>query len=566
MPVWGWSPPGTEVQVLFGDQRKRTRADDGGTWSLTLDPLEASHEERTLRVTCGDATVAVERVLVGEVWLASGQSNMQWLASKCNVGRVLQRELAERVVLTAPGVTEPRGVAYGTAGIGWQPNLYNQALLPMTPFIVYDQEHVTRETWPDDPLQIAGVTPDPASGGLRNEWRKMPILSTQFRDNGVLQAGVPITFWGSVLHDHGFEAEGEGVIEFRFGDIERTIPVMPGPSIVELGPASTRFSGGKEWRVTVPAMEPSDVPRTLSVTFKIDGEVAHERVITGLVVGDVWVVAASQGDYVLPEGSAPSSDAVRVLRRRAKRWASPAPSRYSIAVSRTPKTRYSSAWLPAEEDLPGRIGALLHARTGHPVGVIFLQSGEGRDVAPPPLASWIPFPALETTPGLEDEFTKISSGYPGYAAYDENMRRYVGAWRSYWSEYVPAMISERRVPDGAAWGVLPARAAAESSSSASQAYNCMVHSFTPAAVAGIVFLSGPGMVLDEGELFGDQLTSLVRSWKDGFGSDPPVIFTQPSAALAPRATRPTQVQGRHVAVEIDAWSDVSGVFEALLGG
>ena len=95
------------------------------------------------------------------------------------------------------------GVCYATGGGGFQPNLYNTALLPTTPFIYYDDKLVTSETWPDEELNVAGVEVDPESVGKVAVWYKMPLLSTQFRENAVLQAGQPITFWGSVLHDYG---------------------------------------------------------------------------------------------------------------------------------------------------------------------------------------------------------------------------------------------------------------------------------------------------------------------------------------------------------------------------
>ncbi|MBL7222911.1 MAG: hypothetical protein ISS72_03565, partial [Candidatus Brocadiae bacterium] len=179
----------------------------------------------------------------------------------------------DTVVLTSPKVKSPRGVSYATGGVGFRPNVYNRALLPMTPFIYYDNKLVTAETWPDEELKIDGVVPDPDAVGTKYEWRKMPLLGTQFRDNAVLQAGVPITLWGSAVHDFGYEAEGEAAIKFSFAGIEKTIPVAAGPSIVTLGPGQTRFPSGKEWRVTLPPMEASAEPKTLKVTFTIDGEV-----------------------------------------------------------------------------------------------------------------------------------------------------------------------------------------------------------------------------------------------------------------------------------------------------
>src|SRR5689334_11402081 len=74
--VWGTADPGEEVTVKIGDQSKTAKADGDGRWSVTLDPLPAGGPH-TLTVR-GKNTVTFDDVLVGEVWLCSGQSNMQW--------------------------------------------------------------------------------------------------------------------------------------------------------------------------------------------------------------------------------------------------------------------------------------------------------------------------------------------------------------------------------------------------------------------------------------------------------------------------------------------------------
>jgi sialate O-acetylesterase len=76
VPVWGWADAGEDVTVGFRDQTKSTKAGDDGKWQVTLDAL-AVGEPATLSVK-GKNTVTLDDVLVGEVWLASGQSNMQW--------------------------------------------------------------------------------------------------------------------------------------------------------------------------------------------------------------------------------------------------------------------------------------------------------------------------------------------------------------------------------------------------------------------------------------------------------------------------------------------------------
>ncbi len=74
-PIWGWDTPGTEVTVTFGSQTKTAKADDKGKWTVSLDALPANATPATLTFK-GTTSAEVKNVLVGEVWLCSGQSNM----------------------------------------------------------------------------------------------------------------------------------------------------------------------------------------------------------------------------------------------------------------------------------------------------------------------------------------------------------------------------------------------------------------------------------------------------------------------------------------------------------
>ncbi len=76
-PVWGWADSGEEVTVEFGGQVKKATPGADRKWMVTLDPLEASSEPRVLTIQ-GKNKIAINDVLVGEVWLAAGQSNMEW--------------------------------------------------------------------------------------------------------------------------------------------------------------------------------------------------------------------------------------------------------------------------------------------------------------------------------------------------------------------------------------------------------------------------------------------------------------------------------------------------------
>jgi len=75
--VWGVADPNEEITVSFAGQTVKIQADAKGEWKLRLKPLPACKENRTLTATGKENTVTVNNVLVGEVWLCSGQSNME---------------------------------------------------------------------------------------------------------------------------------------------------------------------------------------------------------------------------------------------------------------------------------------------------------------------------------------------------------------------------------------------------------------------------------------------------------------------------------------------------------
>ena len=83
VPVWGQASAGATVTVAFAGQQKSTLAHASGDWSVMLAPLSASAEPRSLTVTATPAngeppqSLTVGDVLVGEVWLCGGQSNME---------------------------------------------------------------------------------------------------------------------------------------------------------------------------------------------------------------------------------------------------------------------------------------------------------------------------------------------------------------------------------------------------------------------------------------------------------------------------------------------------------
>jgi sialate O-acetylesterase len=86
VPVWGTAEPGEKVTVEFAGQKKTAMADSAGTWRVLLDPMPASSKPRKMTVSSTRnselSRLEFSDVLVGEVWVCSGQSNMAWPLSK----------------------------------------------------------------------------------------------------------------------------------------------------------------------------------------------------------------------------------------------------------------------------------------------------------------------------------------------------------------------------------------------------------------------------------------------------------------------------------------------------
>jgi sialate O-acetylesterase len=106
VPVWGTAEPGEEVTVTFDGQTRKAKAGPGGRWMTMLDPFQVG-KPRTMTIT-GSNTITLNDVLVGEVWVCSGQSNM---AMKMSAVNNAQKEIA------AANCTQIR--LNGTGG--WQP-------------------------------------------------------------------------------------------------------------------------------------------------------------------------------------------------------------------------------------------------------------------------------------------------------------------------------------------------------------------------------------------------------------------------------------------------------------
>jgi sialate O-acetylesterase len=77
LPIWGTAEVGEEVTVQFDDEKATAKADQKGRWNVSLAARKADGKPHTISVS-GKNKIILEDVLVGEVWVGSGQSNMEW--------------------------------------------------------------------------------------------------------------------------------------------------------------------------------------------------------------------------------------------------------------------------------------------------------------------------------------------------------------------------------------------------------------------------------------------------------------------------------------------------------
>lgn len=108
--VWGWADAGESIQVTIDNQSHKTVAADDGSWNVFLAPLSLG-QPRTLTVSASN-TIDFTDVLVGEVWICSGQSNMEWPVFKSTGSEleIASAHFPEIRLITVPrvGTQEPQ--------------------------------------------------------------------------------------------------------------------------------------------------------------------------------------------------------------------------------------------------------------------------------------------------------------------------------------------------------------------------------------------------------------------------------------------------------------------------
>lgn len=86
--IWGWAAPGEKVTIFFRGESLLTVADQKGAWAATLMAKPASRDPQNLVAKGKDKTITLENILVGDVWVLGGQSNMEFALAKVDDGAI----------------------------------------------------------------------------------------------------------------------------------------------------------------------------------------------------------------------------------------------------------------------------------------------------------------------------------------------------------------------------------------------------------------------------------------------------------------------------------------------
>lgn len=81
--IWGWADQNEEVEITFNGHSKKSKADKNGKWNLELSPMKFGGPY-VLTVKGQNNTITLNNILIGDVWLCSGQSNMEWTVKDVN--------------------------------------------------------------------------------------------------------------------------------------------------------------------------------------------------------------------------------------------------------------------------------------------------------------------------------------------------------------------------------------------------------------------------------------------------------------------------------------------------
>lgn len=200
--IWGWASPREEVTVLLGGQKRTVAAEKDRSWRVTFPALAASSEAREMIVKGKDRTIKLENILVGDIWLLGGQSNMEHPTCRTEDGEleIASANYPNVRILTVPAQNGPKmkkgfprlyewhsffnthyrkgdwdvctpEIAYELSGIGYvfARRIHMASQIPIG-VIDVSRGGTNLETWL--PIDVLAATDTPEVKGMLAEWDK----------------------------------------------------------------------------------------------------------------------------------------------------------------------------------------------------------------------------------------------------------------------------------------------------------------------------------------------------------------------------------------------------------
>lgn len=225
-PIWGTAKPGAEVTVQLGKEEKSTEADESGRWQVEVGPLEPG-APLELSVTAGDEELTLTDILVGDVWIASGQSNMEWPvgASLNPDSEIATADWPEIRIIDVPNVPSDEPLdSFESAG--WQPckpetiksfsavayffgrHLHKELNVPIgligcnwggTPMEAWTSREALESSDTFKPIVEAAAAP-PKDDAEADQRRKMAAHQPSALFNGMLSAVIPYGIRGAIWY------------------------------------------------------------------------------------------------------------------------------------------------------------------------------------------------------------------------------------------------------------------------------------------------------------------------------------------------------------------------------
>ncbi len=109
LKIWGWADPSEEVTVTFAEAQASTKAGPDRRWELTLPPMPATPDAQQMTIAGKTQTLTLENILIGDVWVLGGQSNMEFPLDRIENGQleIVSANYPKIRILTVPAMNGP---------------------------------------------------------------------------------------------------------------------------------------------------------------------------------------------------------------------------------------------------------------------------------------------------------------------------------------------------------------------------------------------------------------------------------------------------------------------------